>query len=190
MEALAGLRRCGGGAVKIDVFPAAVVGPHADDVALVGDDVNQLELPVEAADGGVALAGLLPRLDGKTDRRRVGKLEANNGMRDPRRAPVVDGKVNAGDMRNARGTRLPARRVIRLGAVVAVADVVQRNLIAVNLCPRELGHIGLPVAVVARLDREPPREHDRKTRHHDTHRAPAALNENERGQHCATINER
>src|SRR5205823_9474383 len=112
VEALAG--QCGGNgsAVKIDLFAMAVVRPHADNVALVGDDVNQLELPVEAADGGVALAGLLPRLDGKTDRRRVGKLEANNGMRDPRRAPVVDGKVNAGDMRNARGTRLPARRVI------------------------------------------------------------------------------
>ena len=93
-------------------------------------------------------------------------------------------------MRNARGTRLPPRGVIGLGAVVAVADVVQRDLVPVNLRPRELGHVGLPVAVVARLDREPPREHDSKTRHHDSHRAPAALNENERGQHCATINER
>ena len=83
MEALAGLRRCGGGAVEIDVFPAAVVGPHADDVALVGHDVDQLELPVEAADGGVALAGLLPRLNGKTDRRRVGELKADDGMRYP-----------------------------------------------------------------------------------------------------------
>ena len=148
--------------------PVAVVGPHADDVALVGDDVDQLELPVEAADGGVALADFLSRFDGKAERRSVGELEADDGMRDPRRAPVVDGNVNAGDLRNAHGARLPARRVIRLGAVVAVADVVQRDLVAVNLRPRELGHVGLPVAVVARLDREPPREHDRKTRHHHT----------------------
>src|SRR4029077_1667583 len=122
-------RRCGGGAVKIDVFPASVVGPYADNVALVGDDVDQLELPVEAADGGVALAGLFPRFDGKTDRRRVGKLEADNGMCDPRRAPVVDSKVNAGDVRDVHGARLPARRVVSLGAVVAVADVMQRNLV-------------------------------------------------------------
>src|SRR6266576_530342 len=100
MEALAGLRRCGGGAVEIDVFPAAVVGPHADDVALVGHDVDQLELPVETADGGVALANFLSCFDGKAERRSGGKLEADDGMCDPRRAPVVDGKVNAGDLRN------------------------------------------------------------------------------------------
>ena len=57
-EALAGLRGSHGGAVEIDVLALAVVGAHADDVALVGDDVDQLELPVEAADGGVALADL------------------------------------------------------------------------------------------------------------------------------------
>src|SRR6266446_9583681 len=101
MKALAGLRKCGRGAVKIDVFPAAVVSPHADDVALVGGDVDQLELPVEAADGGVALADLLARFDGETNRRRVGELEADDGMCDPRRAPVVDGNVNASDLREA-----------------------------------------------------------------------------------------
>src|SRR5437899_12934706 len=123
VETHAGLRRCGGSAVKIDLFHAAVVRPQADDVALVSDDVDKLELPVEAADGGVALAGLLPRLNGKTDRQRVGELKADDGMCDPRRAPVVDGNVNAGDLRDAHGPRLPARCVIRLGAVVAVADV-------------------------------------------------------------------
>src|SRR5205814_440941 len=117
--------------------------------------IYECELPVEAADSGVSLAGLFSRFDREANRRCVGELETYNGMGHPRRPPIIDREVDAGDMRNARGTRLPARRVIRLGAVVAVAAVVQRNLVAVNLRPRELGHIGLPVAVVARLDREP-----------------------------------
>src|SRR5439155_5062569 len=169
VEALAG--QCGGhgSAVKIDLFAVAVVRPHADDVALVGDDIDQLELPVEAADSGVALAGLLPRLNGKTNRRRVGELKADDGMSYQRRAPVVDGKVNAGDTRDARGARLPARGVIGLGVVVAVADVVQRDLVAVDFRPGELRDVGLPVAFVARLDCEPPCENDSKTSCNYTH---------------------
>src|SRR4029077_7242613 len=83
-KTFARLRRRNGRVVKIDVLALAVVRPHPDYVALVGHDIDQLELPVEATDSGVALAGLLPRLDGKTNRRRGGELEANDGMRDPR----------------------------------------------------------------------------------------------------------
>lgn len=53
-KALAGVRGPGGGAVKIDVFAFAKVGADADNVALVCDHVNQLGLPVDAADGRVA----------------------------------------------------------------------------------------------------------------------------------------
>ena len=83
-KAGAGLPGRGGGAVKEDVFAVAVVGADADDVALLGADVDEFVLPVEAADGGVALAGFLPRLDGKADGGRIGKLEAGDGMRHPR----------------------------------------------------------------------------------------------------------
>ena len=51
VEALAGLCGGSGEAVKIDFF-VAVVRADADDIALVGDDVDERELPIEAADGG------------------------------------------------------------------------------------------------------------------------------------------
>ena len=50
------------------------------------------------------------------------------------------------------------RRVISLGAVVAIADVVKGDFIAIDVRPRELRHIRLPVAVVGRLQCQPPRE--------------------------------
>ena len=40
--------------------------------------------------GRVFLTHLLARLDGETHGKRVGKLEAHDGMRHPGRAPVVD----------------------------------------------------------------------------------------------------
>jgi hypothetical protein len=67
------------GAVEIDLFAAAKVCLHADHVALIGDDVNQLVLPEEAADRRIALADFFPCLDGKAERRRVGKLKLAMG---------------------------------------------------------------------------------------------------------------
>src|SRR6266481_6725029 len=84
-------------AVKIDIF-LAVVCAHADHVALIGHDVDEFELPVEPADGRIGLAKLLAYLYGEAERRRVSELEADDGMRDPGRAPVIDREVDAGDL--------------------------------------------------------------------------------------------
>src|SRR6266516_826990 len=59
-ETFARVRRRNGRAVKIDIF-LAIVCAHADHVALIGHDVDELELPVEAADRRVGLAKLFPR---------------------------------------------------------------------------------------------------------------------------------
>ena len=139
---LRGRNRC---AVKIDIL-LAVVCADADHVALIGHDVDEFELPVEAADGRVGLANLSARLDGEADRRRVSELKADDGMRDPGRAPVIDREVDAGDLRDAHGARFPMRGVVSLGPVVAVADVVEGDFVALNLRPRFLSHVGLPVA--------------------------------------------
>src|SRR5207249_5089911 len=106
------------------------------------------------------LAKLLARLDGEAEGRRVSELEAGDGMRDPGRAPVIDREVDAGDLRDAHGTRLPTRGVVGLGPVVAVAYVVQRYFVALNVGPRFLGHVRLPVAIVGRRKRQPPSKHD------------------------------
>src|SRR5437667_3606668 len=157
-ETFARVRWRNGRAVKIDIL-LAVVCADADHVALIGHDVDEFELPIEPADSRVGLAKLLARLDGEAERRRVSELKADDGMRDPRRAPVVDREVDAGDLRDAHGARLPMRGVVGLGPVVAVAYVVQRYFVALNVGPRFLGHVRLPVTIVGRRKRQPPHEH-------------------------------
>src|SRR5213596_3225781 len=73
-------------AVKIDIL-LAVVCAQANHVALIGHDVDELELPVEPADRRVGLTKLLARLDGEAERWRVSELKTGNGMRYPGRAP-------------------------------------------------------------------------------------------------------
>src|SRR6266581_9456060 len=115
-ETFARVLRRNGRVVKIDVL-LAVVRAHADHVALISHDVDEFELPVEAFDSGIGLAKLLARLDGEAERRRVSELEADDGMRDPGRAPVIDREVDASDLRDLHSAYLPMRRVVRLGPV-------------------------------------------------------------------------
>src|SRR5438477_3050906 len=157
-ETFACVRWRNGRTVKIDIL-LAVVCAQADHIALIGHDVDKFELPVEPADSRVGLAKLLARLDGKAERRRVSELEADDGMRDPGRTPVIDREVDAGDLGDAHDARFPSRRVVGLGPVIAVADVVQRYFVALNVGPRFLGHVRLPVAIVGRRKRQPPDEH-------------------------------
>src|SRR6266849_8606528 len=124
-ETFARVRWKNGRAVKIDVL-LAVVCAHADHVALIGHDIDEFELPVEPADSRVGLAKLLARLDGEAERRRVSELKTDDGMRDPGRAPVIDREVDARDLRDAHGARLPTRGVVGVVPIVAVAYVVQR----------------------------------------------------------------
>src|SRR6266513_2893445 len=165
-----------GRAVKIDIF-LAVVCAQADHVALIGHDVDKFELAVEAADSRVGLAKLLAGLDGEAERWRVSELKADDGMRDPGRAPVADREVDAGDLRDAHGARLPMRGVVGLGPVVAVAYVVQRYFVALNVGPRFLGHVRLPVTIVGRRKRQPPDEHAGKEYDEDAQLSPERPNE-------------
>src|SRR2546430_1473927 len=151
-ETFARMRWRNGRTVKIDILPA-VVRAQADHVALIGHDVDEYELPVKPADSRVGLAKLLARLDGEAERRRVSELEADDGMRDPGRPPVIDREVDAGDLRDVHRARLPMRGIVGLGPVVAVAYVVQRYFVALNVRPRFLGHVRLPVAIVGRRKR-------------------------------------
>src|SRR5206468_10903976 len=100
------------------------------------------------ADSRVGLAKLLACLNGEAERRRVSELEADDGMRDPGRAPVIDREVDAGDLGDAHAARLPMRGVVGRGSVTAVAHGVQRYFVALNVGPRFLGHVRLPVAIV------------------------------------------
>src|SRR5213592_4982025 len=165
-----------GRAVKIDIL-VAVVCAHADHVAFIGRDIDEFELPIEPANGRVGLTKLLARLDREAERRRISELEADDGMRDPGRAPVIDREIDAGDLRDAHGARLPMRGIVGLGPVVAVAYVVQRYFVALNVGPRFLGHVRLPVAIVGRRKRQPPDEHAAKKKRNGANLAPERPND-------------
>src|SRR5205809_458600 len=175
-ETFARMRWRNGRVVKIDVL-LAIVCAHTDHVTLIGRDVDEFELPVEAADSRVGLAKLLAYLDGEAEWRRVSELKAGDGMRDPRRAPVIDGEIDTGDLRDAHGARLPMGGVVRLGPVVAVAYVVQRYFVALNVGPRFLSHVRLPVAIIGRRKRQPPDEHAAKKKRNSANLAPERPNE-------------
>src|SRR6266704_4974568 len=163
-------------AVKVNIL-LAVVRAQADHVALISRYVDEFELPVEPADSRVGLTKLPAYFDGEAERRRVSELKAGDGMRDPGRTPVIDREVDAGDLRNAHSARLPMGGVVGLGPVVAVAYVVQRYFVALNVGPSFLRHIRLPVAIVGRRKRQPPDEHENKANRDQTHCAPATLDE-------------
>src|SRR5437588_1006937 len=175
-ETFARMRWRNGRAVKIDIL-LAVVCAQADHVALIGHDIDELELPVEPADSRVGLTKLLARLDGEAERWRVSELKTGDGMRDPGRAPVIDREVDACDLRDAHGARLPMRGVVGLCPVVAVAYVVQCYFVALNVGPSFLRHIRLPVAIVGRRKRQPPDEHAGKEHDEDAQLSPERPNE-------------
>src|SRR5206468_8988038 len=123
-EALAGAVRRNRQVVKVDVL-VPIVRAQADHVALISDEVDECILTIEPADSRISLADGLSRFDGETQWRGVGELETDDGMRNPRRTPIVDREIDAGDLRKPHSARFPVRRVIGVGAIIAVAHVMK-----------------------------------------------------------------
>ena len=88
--------------------------------------------------------------------KRIGELKAYNGMRDPRRAPVINSQVHASNLREAHRARFPAGGKIGLCAVVAIPHIVNCDLVAIDFCPTRVYNIWLPRSIVAWLQRQPP----------------------------------
>src|SRR5262249_52976167 len=133
--------------VKIDIF-VAIVTAHTNGIAFVRYDVNQGVLAIKTSHRGVLLANCLARFDGKTERKRIGKQKAYDGMRDPGGTPVINSHVHTCDLREPHFARFPVRCEIGGCVVVAISHVVNCDLIAIDLCPGCLCNIWLPRAVV------------------------------------------
>src|SRR5438093_10828007 len=97
-EALSGAVRRNRQVVKVDVL-VPVVGAQTDHIALISDEVDECILAIESADSGISLADGLSRFDGEKERRCGCELETGNRMRNPWRTPVIDGEIDAGDLR-------------------------------------------------------------------------------------------
>jgi hypothetical protein len=169
-------------AVDVDVLPRLpVVRAHSDQVALVADDVDELVLLEEAGERGVRLATLLPRLDRDRDVPVAHEAEAHHDVRDRVAHPVARDQVGGAQVRQIEGRVVPARGEVGLGAVVEVANVVERHALAVDVGPGEAGHLGLPVAVVRGRDAEPPAE-DRGEGDEEADERPTAVREHREGE--------
>ena len=147
--------------VKINIL-ALIISAQTNAIALFCHNVNERVLPIKTFQSGVLLSNSLARFDGKAEGKAMRKLKADNGMRDPRRTPVIDSQVHSSDLRKPHRARFPARSEIRLGAVVTIPHIVDGELIAVDLCPCSLGYIRLPRTIIARLQGKPPQDHNRK----------------------------
>ena len=83
-------------------------------------------------------------------------------MRDRIARPVDRDQIDRVQLAQIEGAIVIARHEVLLGAIVEVAHIVQRDEIAIL---RRIGQdrdLGLPVALIGRLDREPPQQHDRE----------------------------
>jgi len=157
--------------VKVGVL-AAVVRAQPHHVALVRDHVVELVLAEEAEHRGIGLALLLARLDRDRERRRVLELPAHDGVRDQGGAPERQEQVDAGQPVEVVRSRLPDLVGVGLGAVGEVADVLDRDAAVVEARRGGPCHVGLPVAVVAGRDAEPPERDGRDAGSDEEHGAP------------------
>ena len=88
------------------------------------------------------------------------KAEAQHDVRDRIARPVHGDQVDRVQLAQIEGAIVVAWHEVLLGAVVEVAHVVQRDEIAIL---RRIGQdrdLGLPVALIGRLDRKPPQQHN------------------------------
>ena len=96
------------------------------------------------------LTHLLARLNRNRNKVNVPEIETENGVRDPGRAPVVDEEIEAANVVEVDLPGFPLAGVIELGAVVAVAQVVDGDDVPVDIRIRGARDVGLPVFVVRR----------------------------------------
>src|SRR3954471_8208780 len=93
-------------------------------------------------------------------------------MPNPRRAPVGDRVIDAGELRQMVSARFPLRRVIGLRPVIKIAQIMQGDFIAVNVRQGAARYIGLPRLISSWLEGEPPSQDSGKANHDQSRRAP------------------
>ena len=110
-------------------------------------------------------------------------------MRNPGRAPIINRQISPGELRELNGARFPIGRIVGFAPVLKIADVMHRYFVALNVGPACPRHIGLPVTIARRLDRQPPAEHDEESERDHSYRTPTTFDKNKCDQHCREVNE-
>src|SRR5262249_17380195 len=92
---------------------------------------------------------------------------------------IHDKQVQGGYLRKVNCACFPVRRVIMLGAIVAVADVVESHLISVDLGPGRFCDIRLPGPIITRFLGAPPNQNEQKESETGHPFAPLPAHENQ-----------
>src|SRR5688572_8555849 len=150
----------------------AIVGAHANQVALVTHHIDQLELLEEGSDRVKSFADLWPRLDGDAQRRRVVEDETHERVPDQPLAPVGHVEIKGTQVRELHLALLIAHREIIPGSVVEVADTGKANAVAIDEGPRHHRDLRAPRTIVRGSDGDPPHNHAEKERNHHHGHAP------------------
>src|SRR5271170_4894013 len=144
-EELARDRRRNVRPIHVNFLALAEIRPQPNHVALIGGNKDQLILPKEAKDRRIRLPSLVPRLDRKGEVLAIAKVEAHNRMTDPPNAPVDEEEINPAKLRQIVAPIAPAVRVVALGAVIAIANVMHLNLISIDIGPRSTRNVRTPI---------------------------------------------
>ena len=160
------------------------MGADAEDVAFVGDDVDEFVLAEEAFDGGEGLGFLFAGFDGDGEVAAVGEAEADDAVGDAGGAPVAEGEVDGLELVEVVGAVFPTGGVVGVGGVVVeVADVVEEERVAIDLDGGELRDVGEPVAGVGGLDGEVAEEDEGEGGEEEEGNVAAGFGEEEAGDH-------
>ena len=93
----------------------------------------------------------------------VSELKAENRVADPLWSPVGEEQVQGTKLRQINRPVAPTIRVIGLGAVIAVAQVVDRDTISVDVNRCGSRNVSLPIAIVRRSEVKPLRQDNAET---------------------------
>src|SRR5262249_43861271 len=134
-----------------------VVRAYAYDVALVADDINQLELLEHRRQRVESLADLGPRFDGDTDRRTaVVEIETDKRVRNRPDLPIRNEQIDRDHMRHVELALLPVAIEIVAAAIGEVAVASQQDVVTVDDCFGQDRNLGSPRTVLRRRDKNPP----------------------------------
>src|SRR5271170_1240600 len=120
---------------QVHIFSSAIVCAQPDQVAFIAGNVDQFVLAKKSEDRGVSLTNNLASLNRNGNVSVIAKIEADDGMRNPWRAPIRERDVDAPQLREVEDPRFPVAMVVELSFVIAVAQIVYGHTIAIDLSP-------------------------------------------------------
>ncbi len=177
------------GVVEIKILAMTIVGAKTHKITLVAHDRDKGELAEESENAGVLLSHVLPGFDREGDGivlqirvRGVGtKIEADDGVGDPGRSPIIHKEIDTPDPVEVDCASQPLAAVIKLGSIVAAANVMKGQLRRLDVGIGDGGDVGLPVAFIGWRNAQPPGKNDGKTEHRSQQPRDRALEEDQPG---------